>query len=584
MHSATDKQDTQTRLLSELWNEQAGPHFDLIILVLAVVNVTAACGIVSTILHDARVLAKFRFFSTNPYTTSFMVGSRRIIDIHPAEILPLVVSVATILQGIVYIIVQIIGLRTLVAECDSVAQFVWPALWIVPYTMFVFGLETTVRSLHSKRFPCQKRRSLLCCLVVIPVAILLTWIPSYSSPSKGICVATLVWWTTNYAKIGLIIGSGLLFANVVCAVVITTQLMRTTNIDHDQRIAASRVVYYLILSASLMTLTVPFFAQKTLQSDALRTAWVAEVSLNLIGPITLILHICLRSNAERLAIQPLEGTRQDKKRLRLFGPSDLEMTMHILSPALLKKENNQYTDENCRSITVTRTDSPPAASDTERNDSRNGDLMNEIVEEYSRPVQSPSQALVSPGIRRKGSNYSLFPTFRSAMLRNSVSTTFSQDDDSKSLQLPRPVAAVNHKRDLSEQSSATVQIGLRLSNMSDPQRPTTLSPRASSCCLPLQGMTDSSIGSPPVSPMSSGPAMARTTSQDPMNVALQPHPDARAEDAIAPIQRKDPDGRQGASSMTTPKKDRPMTMKALPPIPSIADRPNSADHPMPDRF
>ena len=126
MQNATNEQDTQTRLLSGVWNEQAGPHFDLIILILAVVNVTAACGIISTILYDARVLAKFRSFSTHPYTTSFMGGSRRIIDIHPAEVLPLVLSIATTLQGIVYIIVQIIGLRTLVAKCDTVAQVVWP--------------------------------------------------------------------------------------------------------------------------------------------------------------------------------------------------------------------------------------------------------------------------------------------------------------------------------------------------------------------------------------------------------------------------------------------------------------------------
>ena len=334
----------------------------------------------------------------------------------------------------------------------------------------------------------------------------------------------------------------------------------------------------------VQTLTVPFFAQRTLHSDALWTAWVAEVSLNLIGLINLILHMCLRSNADRLAIHPLEGTRQDKKRLRLFGPSDLEMTMPITSPALLKKENHQYTNQNRRSMTVTRTDSPTTASETERNDSRNGDLINEIVAEYSRPVPSPSQAFVSPSMRRKGSNYSLFPTFRSAMLRNSVSTTFSEDDDSKTLQLPRPVAAFNHKRDLSEQSSATVQIGLRLSNMSDPQRRTTLSLTASSCCLPLQRMTDSSIESPPVSPMSSGPAMARKTSQDPMNVVLQPHLDARAQDAISPIRIKDGDGSQDHSSMTTPKIDRPMTMKALPPIPSISGRLSSGDHAMPDRF
>ena len=338
------------------------------------------------------------------------------------------------------------------------------------------------------------------------------------------------------------------------------------------------------LLTTVQTLTVPFFAQRTLQCNALWTAWVAEISLNLFGLITLILHLFLRSNADRLAIQPLEGTRQDKKRLKLFNPSDLEMTMHITSPVLRKKEDDQYTDDKYKSMTAIRTESPLAVSETERNDSRNGDLMNEIVAEYSRPVQSPSQAFVSPSIRRKGSNYSLFPTFRSAMLRNSMSTTFSQDDDSQTSQLPRPPVALNHKRDLSEQTSATVQIGFRLSNMSEPQRPTTLSPTASSCCLPLQGKTDSSIESPAVSSMSSGPAMARTTSRDSMGITLQPHTDPRAEDTIPPVQIKDRDGRQDQSSMNTPKMDRPMTMKALPPIPSIADRLSSADHPMPDRF
>ena len=126
MQTANSDFDRQTRLLSELWNKQAGPHFDLVILVLAVVNVIAACGIISTILYDARVLAKFRSLSTKPYTISSLGISRRVVDIHPAEILPLAVSIAITVQGIVYIAVQSIGLHTLVADCEAIAQVVWP--------------------------------------------------------------------------------------------------------------------------------------------------------------------------------------------------------------------------------------------------------------------------------------------------------------------------------------------------------------------------------------------------------------------------------------------------------------------------
>ncbi|KAL8666112.1 MAG: hypothetical protein Q9168_007549 [Polycauliona sp. 1 TL-2023] len=581
---ADKNQDVQTRLLSEIWNEQAGHHFDLIILVLAAVNVIAALGVISTILYDARVLAKLRSFSTKPYASSFSSGSGRVIDIHPAEIIPLVVSIAITIQGIVYVVVQVLGLHELVAECVTIAQIVWPALWIVPYTMLVFGSETAVRSLQGKGFPCQTKRSLLLCSVAVLIAVLLTWIPSHTSPSKGICPATLVWWTKNYAKIGLAIGSGLLFTHILCAVVITSQLMRTANMNHNQRIAASRVVYYLIVSASLMTLTVPFFAQRTLLLDALRTAWVAEVSLNLFGLITFILHMSLRSNADRMAIQPLEGIRQDKKRLRLFGPSDLEMTMHITSPVLLKKDKDQYADDNYRLMTATRPNTPPSASFTGRNDSPSGDILNEIVAEYSRPVRSPPPVFHSPGIRRKGSNYSLFPTFRSAMLRNSMSTTFSQDEDAKSLQLPKPLPLFNHKREISEQSSATVQIGFRLSNMSDPHRPTPLSPTASSCCLPLQGASDSFTESPPVSPMSSRHGMARVISQDPIYLPLQPDPGSRVDISRLHVPSADWDEGRRRVSRTARISDRPMTMKALPRIPSIDGRLSSSDHPMPNRL
>ncbi|KAL8778205.1 MAG: hypothetical protein Q9213_007513 [Squamulea squamosa] len=547
--------DKQTQLLSELWNQQAGPHFDLVILILGVINVAAACLVLSTIIYDARVLANHRSLSIKPYARSFLGRARRVSHIHPAEVLPLVISIAIAAQGTVYIIVQSMGLHTLVATCKTVAQVVWPALWIVPYTILAFGVETTVRSLQGKRFPCPT--------------------------SLGVCPTTLVWWTINYTDIGLAAGSGLLFCDVVCAIIITLQLMRTVDIDRNQRIAASRAVYYLIVSASLTTLMVPFFAQRVLGMDALRAAWVAEVSLNLYGLVALVLHMSLRSNADRMAIQPLEATRPAKKRLRLFGPSNLEITMHMTSPVLLGKEEGRYADDDHGLMTGLRTDSSPTASELERQDSSNADFMNQIVAEYLSPVRPPPQVSLSPCTPRKGSNYSIFPTFRSAMLRTSMSTTFSEDEDAQSLQLPKPLAPFNHKREISEQTSATVQIGYRLSNMSDAQPLRPLSPTASSCCLPLRGVSDSFMESPPVSPLSSRPSMARMRSQDTVILPMQSQKHDQHDVSILNFLTPDWDGPRQSSSRATLKRDRPMTMKALPPIPPIDDSPTPSNHPVP---
>ncbi|KAL8799327.1 MAG: hypothetical protein Q9182_005971 [Xanthomendoza sp. 2 TL-2023] len=483
----------QIRALSEQWNQQAGPHFDLTILILAAINVTAACGIIVIICGDAHTMAAFRRNSSRPYTGSLMGRLRTMIEIHPAEVLPLVTATAIALQGTVYIVVQVIGLHSLVKDCEIIAQVVWPALWVVPYTMLVFCLETCFRLHWNKSGRYHKRRSIFFCIAAVLVATFFTWIPSYLAPSRGICPATLVWWTTHYAKIGLAISSGLLLTFVAGAIIITGLLMRNVELDHNQRISETRVVYYLIMTTSLLVLVVPFFAQRTLAMDAIRTAWVAEVALNLYGIISLALHIFLRSNADRAVIRAVQGIGRDKKQLRLLGPSDLEMTMVITSPVLSNEEDRRHQDDDSRIQPGERTSShtlmerPPCAAKTNLSEATNAENLYEIMAQPSRPVRSPPQVSLPPRTLRQGSIYSIFPTFRSAMLRNSISTTFSQDEETKSLQAVKALAPFNHKRESSGDSSALVQIGLRFSDMSDAQRQNQLSATASSCCLPLQG-------------------------------------------------------------------------------------------------
>lgn len=118
------------------------------------------------------------------------------------------------------------------------------ASWIVPYTMLVFGLETTFRSLHRKRFIHRKWWAVLLCVITVLIMILVTWLHSRLDSTVG--------WTGLFANVGLIIGSCVLFTYIVCATAITTQLIRTTSMDTSQRISATRVVYYLIVSSLIM--------------------------------------------------------------------------------------------------------------------------------------------------------------------------------------------------------------------------------------------------------------------------------------------------------------------------------------------
>lgn len=118
--------------------------------------------------------------------------------------------------------------------------------------MVVFGLETTFRSLQRARFHPRGKWNIPLCLAAVPILTLLTWTPSNFSPSKGECIASLIWWTAAYAKLGVVIATSLILTYALCALVITLQLLRRIKTDRDERIAATRVVYYLVPSVVLL--------------------------------------------------------------------------------------------------------------------------------------------------------------------------------------------------------------------------------------------------------------------------------------------------------------------------------------------
>ncbi|KAL9609744.1 MAG: hypothetical protein Q9167_005514 [Letrouitia subvulpina] len=462
--------------LSQAWVSQDGKQFDLAILVLATVNVGAALLMILNIVYDARNTIRWRRTSRN---------FKPAMSVHPAEVFPLIISITIVIQGVVFIVVQSRAKTIVMKDCSTTSQIVWPALWMVPYTMLVFGLETTFRALHRNRFQHQRKWHVLVCVGLTLLITIVTWIPSNVSPRRGECLASIIWWTAHYSKVGLVIGSGLMFTFVVCAGIITAQLLKTTKMDRNERIAASRAM------------VIPFYAQMLMDKDGLTTSQIAEVALNLLGITHLILHIFLRSNADKTAIYPVEAIWPGKRKLRLFGPSDLDMTMHIKSPVLYEEKDEKHWN-GMRKISrnagyeKVRTPSPlPASKSTrqsrdwifsshdiasvDRNVQRKAKRNTPIVDDFTyagsaKYVTFPSNPKLpaTPSSTRKPSlqsRYSIFPTHASAGLRTSVSTTFSEGDDhSAELLPPLPLISPTHRREISDQTSATVEIGMRLSN------------------------------------------------------------------------------------------------------------------------
>lgn len=110
----------------------------------------------------------------------------------------------------------------------------------------VFGMETTFRALRRNKFPSRNRWHFPTALAVIVALTIFLWAASNVFPTRGACVTGLIWWTARYFKLAIVVSSGLLFLFMTAAIIITVQLTKTVKMDRAERIAATRVVYYLV--------------------------------------------------------------------------------------------------------------------------------------------------------------------------------------------------------------------------------------------------------------------------------------------------------------------------------------------------
>lgn len=116
-----------------------------------------------------------------------------------------------------------------------------------------FGAETAYRGLQRDRFAPRGKWNIPICCAVASFLVILTLIPTATKPVKfHECFDTLIFFSAFWADVAFAIGLTLIILYIGIGAVVTVQLLRTVKLDRDERVAASRVVYYLAAGALLL--------------------------------------------------------------------------------------------------------------------------------------------------------------------------------------------------------------------------------------------------------------------------------------------------------------------------------------------
>ncbi|KAL6708327.1 hypothetical protein ACN47E_003251 [Coniothyrium glycines] len=418
-------------------------------------------------------------------------------NVHPAETFPLALACGAVLQQIIIVAVQSTSLSSILSnQCRNISMLTFPAIFIIGYITLVFGIEMAIRAFKSEPFAPRGRWNTTICVGVVCFMLLLTWMPTVVWPMYNRCFGGLVWFISRYDLLALVILCTLVFFFLLLAALISIQLMRTPNLDQNERISASRMTYFLLVAALIYALVIPVEVQSLRRDfmNALATARIAEISLFSSGMVITFFHLFLRTNATRMVIRPIEEmkgpAKQERPKIRFFGPSDLEM--NISGPMGLQTtrrpnsreglidvgpEKNrfefdpEYFERPQRALT-------PASSTRSPIDLTKWPLPPDVLEKKAATTRE----------ERDKKSYSLFPT-RAEDVPRLPATVYdpqtTQDNSSVSklalrrftrrssitnvseafdfLTKPKPRFGERHERNRSTDSSATVQIGLRFS-------------------------------------------------------------------------------------------------------------------------
>ncbi|CCU82829.1 hypothetical protein BGHDH14_bgh02449 [Blumeria hordei DH14] len=423
-------------------------------ILLASFNIIAAAATAASIIYDC-------YWASKRCNPKFKASKFCISSIHPAELYPLIISIGIVIQGIIFTSVQSTGLMSVTIDgCGTIAQVIWPAIFIVPYIQVVLGLECAFRALQNLPFQARGKYNVSKCGAIVLVMLIATWIPSFLVPAPDICLASLLGFITRYGVPGIIIFSSAAGLMFISALTIFIKLSTANFVDQHQRIAASRIVHYMAVGFVSLALILPYFGSLASTEGNKKLGMLATVVLNISGLIHGLLHLILRANTSTTSIGPKIGGSWDggKHEIRIFGPNELRNYRPIEDPVFSSLSLSAATRESQFSELSRNVGS----SDLEKEEINMEKLPGYAYGSPQRPEVQTSEISETTV-----QNLSAFPSAQEApppIPFNQFAQQYSIYDITD-LAPPKPSFARNsrHVRVSSDSSTATVQIGLRLS-------------------------------------------------------------------------------------------------------------------------
>ncbi|GAB1314170.1 G-protein coupled receptors family 1 profile domain-containing protein [Madurella fahalii] len=486
--SATNRTATQQMFLNDL-RFSAARSIRTSTLILACFNIIAAFATALGILCDSYFRGRRNRRNNRTRRTGFL-------SVPEGEIYPLVLSIGIFVQSITFAGAQSTGLDNFFGRgCTIVSQLMLPAVFIAPYIQLVFGVEIAIRALRKQPFAPRGRYNVSVCLAIVGVLILVNFLVAAFDRARDFCLTSLFWFVSHYALLCFALLVAIAVIVLVCTIIIFVKLHRSIKIEVTSRVAASKMVYYLALAVISTGFMIPFFFsvafmdRRGMRSNALTLSMVASVVANVSGLMTGGLYLFLKSNTLS-TIGPRDKVGEYENRRARYkitrdesndGNDDDDFDSRIMrtaadSRSLRRMDSDTSLISNEKEEEALDGKSLRAASTTYGRRSPGSLRSNTLFSVAATALmpKAPEPARILPassvvGHMRKRS-YSLFPNSTPAAKSSFTllpATTYSPADALKPPPSMGNLANMRHRRDSSLVSSATVQIGLRLSSVDD---------------------------------------------------------------------------------------------------------------------
>ncbi|KAM3500044.1 hypothetical protein MY11210_009553 [Beauveria gryllotalpidicola] len=459
----------------------------------AVVGLVLAVGIFGDCYWSAKRADPKMKFRTSIYT---IIG--------PMNIFPFTLAVGIIIQGIITAVEQSKGLQgLLILGCLPISQIMLPTIFIVPYIQFVFGMETTVRAFRRRAFDSFGKWTVSICVALVAVSLIATYAVTRAVQPPNFCFPSLFWFVQRYRVLCFALFTTISASLLLGSVITFTRLYQSSTGGIIERIAASRMVYYMGIGTITNSIVIPFFASLTLRNDLevsqlrgnLSMAAIVATNLTALtnGGLYVFLRTCHRSNIGRKGYFEMDREKQQKQTRKWQvrkSPMAETYTNQMEQPVSLPPrvyQSDSSSDANRQSMvaesqiglaqTSSATGSVNSTGSPHRAHARKASYS---VFPPQQPPPPPQQQQ-TPALNARPLSVLPAATYTPPTLARGESAEVNDEDldametdiirrDISSLLPPMPGFLPSHQRDSSMGSSATVQIGLRLSNVNDMPR------------------------------------------------------------------------------------------------------------------